>query len=117
MKTASPDLPTQTFESAAMLRAWLSKHHATSQGLWVKVFKKGSGVASVTFGELLDEGLCFGWSESTRRRGQGDFYLQRFTPRKTVGTQSKRNQARVQQLMDESRMTKAGLAALGIESP
>lgn len=115
MNTAITDLPVHAFESAAKLRAWLSTHHSTSQGLWVRIFKKGSAVPSITFGELLDEGLCFGWSESTRKKGDDDSYLQRFTPRKTIGTQSKRNQARVEQLVQEGRMTKAGLAALGRE--
>ena len=116
MSTASPQLPTRAFQSAAKLRAWLKKHHATSRGLWVKIFKKGSGVASVTFSDLLDEGLCFGWSESKRRKGEDGFYLQQFTPRKTVGTQSRRNRTRVKQLIKEGRMTKAGLKALGRES-
>ena len=71
---------------------------------------------SVTFSDLLDEGLCFGWSESKRRKGEDGFYLQQFTPRKTVGTQSRRNRTRVKQLIKEGRMTKAGLKALGRES-
>jgi uncharacterized protein YdeI (YjbR/CyaY-like superfamily) len=116
MKSKMSELPVTAFESAEKLRAWLSRHHATSSGLWVKIFKKGSGVPSVTFSELLDEGLCFGWSESMRRKGQDGYYLQRFTPRKKIGSQSTRNQVRVERLILEGRMTKAGLVALGKES-
>lgn len=106
------DLPIKDFKSAADLRTWLSKHHAKSNGLWVRMFKKDSGVASVTFNELLDEGLCFGWSEGMRRKHDAESYLQRFTPRKKIGTKSKRNQERVRKLIEEGRMTPAGLKAL-----
>jgi uncharacterized protein YdeI (YjbR/CyaY-like superfamily) len=112
MASLKTELPIQSFESVSQLRAWLSKNHSSSHGLWVRIFKKGTGVPSVTFDELLDEGLCFGWSESTRRKYDGDSYLQRFAPRKSIGTQSKRNQARVRVLVQEGRMTPAGFKVL-----
>ncbi len=79
------------------------------------IYKQDSGVASVTFDELLDEGLCFGWSESQRVRGDARSYLQRFTPRRAKGTVSKRNRERVERLIQEKKMTPFGLEALGIE--
>jgi uncharacterized protein YdeI (YjbR/CyaY-like superfamily) len=116
MEASKIDLPIQAFESAIQLRSWLSTNHSTSHGLWVRVFKRGAGVASVTFDELLDEGLCFGWSESMRRKCDSGSYLQKFTPRKTVGTQSERNQARIRSLVQEGRMTPAGLKVLRDQS-
>jgi uncharacterized protein YdeI (YjbR/CyaY-like superfamily) len=62
---------------------------------------------------VLDEGLCFGWSESTRRKYDNVSYLQKFTPRNSVGTQSARNLARVQLLIEQGKMTPLGLTALG----
>jgi uncharacterized protein YdeI (YjbR/CyaY-like superfamily) len=91
------------FKSADKLRAWLIKNHAVSGGIWVKIYKKGSGVSSVTFGEVLDEGLCFGWSESKRIKGNEISYLQRFTPRRTKGITSKRNKERIKRLIKENR--------------
>ena len=84
-------------------------------GIWVRVYTAWSGVPSVTFDELLDEGLCFGWSESTRRRGDGDSYLQLFAPRKRRGTTSDRNRRRAARLQAEGRMHPAGLRALQLE--
>ncbi len=107
------DLPIMTFALAADLREWLAKHHATSRGIWARIFKVSSGRQSMSFLELLDEGLCFGWSESKRVKGDDESYLQQFTPRRTTGTTSKRNQAHVKQLIKEKRMTAAGLRALG----
>jgi uncharacterized protein YdeI (YjbR/CyaY-like superfamily) len=80
--------------------------------MWVRIYKKDSGVASVAFEEVLDEGLCFGWSESMRRKGDQRSYLQRFTPRRTWGTTSKRNRARIDRLIKEGRMTPYGMKAL-----
>jgi uncharacterized protein YdeI (YjbR/CyaY-like superfamily) len=112
MKQQGDDLPIMSFASASELRKWLHENHATSSGIWVRIDKKNSGVASITFHELLDEGLCFGWSESTRRAGDAKSYLQRFTPRRTKGTKSMRNLERVKRLKAEGRMTPSGLAAL-----
>ena len=109
------DLPILTFKSAGELRAWLVKNHAISNGIWLQIYKKNSGVESVTFEEVLDEGLCFGWSESKRIKGDETSYLQRFTPRRNKGTTSKRNLKHVERLIAEKRMTSAGLKALGLE--
>lgn len=113
MTTTPDDLPMMTFVSAIELRTWLEHQHTTSSGIWLRIFKKQSSVPSVSFTEVLDAGLCFGWSESNRRAYDADSYLQRFTPRKTVGTQSQRNLERVRVLIAEGRMTPAGLRALG----
>jgi uncharacterized protein YdeI (YjbR/CyaY-like superfamily) len=111
--TARDELPVLSFARREELRAWLEAEHATSLGIWVRLFKKSSGVASITFEDLLDEGLCFGWSESLRRACDQQSYLQKFTPRKTRGTTSARNMAHAEQLIAAGLMTPAGLAALG----
>lgn len=86
MKTLLDNLPVLEFETGAALRAWLEEHHHTSPGMWLRIYKKNAGSRSVTFEEVLDEGLCFGWSESKRRRYDDISYLQKFTPRRSVGT-------------------------------
>lgn len=106
------DLPILEFDTGDALRAWLDAHHASSDGVWLRIYKKRSGRRSVTFEQVLDEGLCFGWSESKRRSYDELSYLQRFTPRKSVGTRSARNLARANALERQGRMTQAGLAAL-----
>lgn len=109
------NLPIREFKTADLLRAWLEHHHATSKGIWLRIYKKSSGVRSVTFDQVLDEGLCFGWSENARRKYDSDSYLQKFTPRRTIGTQSARNLSRAQALIEQGKMKPSGLAALGIE--
>lgn len=107
-------IPIHAFESGSDIRAWLVQNHAESGGIWVRIYRKNSGIPSVTFEEVLDEGLCFGWSESMRRRGDANSYLQKFTPRRTKGTVSERNMKHARRLIAEGRMTPAGFAALGI---
>ena len=109
-------LPVLAFESGPALRRWLEENHARSDGIWVRIHKRGTGVAGATFEEVLEQGLCFGWSESTRRRFDDASYLQRFAPRPTTGTTSARNRALARQLLREGQMTAAGLAALGMRA-
>ena len=113
MTALMDNLPILEFETAELLRAWLQDHHATSNGMWLRIYKKSSDVRPVAFKQVLDEGLCFGWSESTRRKYDDNSYIQKFTPRKTIGTQSARNLARVQVLIKQGKMKPSGLAALG----
>lgn len=107
-------LPILTFDSGAVLRQWLEQNHACSAGIWVRIYKGSAGVPSVTFEEVLEQGICFGWSESMRRRFDDTSYLQRFTPRRTRGTTSTRNRGLADRLIREGQMTAAGIEALGI---
>ena len=111
----SDQLPVMTFNSGAELRAWLMSNHARSDGIWIRIAKSASKHESVTFHEVLDEGLCFGWSESKRLAGDVDFYLQRFTPRRHRGTTSKRNLQRAADLIAQGRMLPSGLKALALQ--
>jgi uncharacterized protein YdeI (YjbR/CyaY-like superfamily) len=106
------DLPIMSFQTATALRQWLDTNHGHSGGILIRIYKKGSGVESVSFEDVLDEGLCFGWSESKRLKGDDRSYLQQFTPRRHAGTNSQRNRARVERLKAEGRMTQAGITAL-----
>jgi uncharacterized protein YdeI (YjbR/CyaY-like superfamily) len=115
--TLHDGLEVLAFDDRTELRTWLASNYASHPGLWVRVARSGSGRRSVTFGELLEEGLCFGWSESTRHAGDDDGYLQRFAPRRGRGTTSERNRRLVERLGAEGRMTAAGYRALGLPVP
>jgi uncharacterized protein YdeI (YjbR/CyaY-like superfamily) len=107
------DFPVLEFKHVAELRRWLEGNHAAAPGILVRIYKRDAGIASVSFEDVLDEGLCFGWSESRRLKGDSVSYLQQFTPRKTKGTTSERNRQHAERLIREGRMTAAGLRALG----
>jgi hypothetical protein len=79
----------------------------------VRLARAGDVRRSITFHDLLEAGIAFGWSESTRRRFDAWSYLQRFSPRRATGTRSARNLAIARRLEEEGRMRPAGRAALG----
>ena len=105
-----------TFASREELWAWLGKHGSRNPGVWVRLANARGAFASVTFHELLEAGIAFGWSESTRRACDDVSYLQHFTPRRTRGTASERNRLIADQLERDGLMTPAGRRALGLES-
>ncbi len=109
--TVKPDLPIVPFASKEAWEAWLEEEHATSDGVWLKIAKKGSGIQSVTFPEALDGALCYGWIDGVRRSLGDEAYTIRFTPRKPRSTWSAVNIKRMGELIAEGRVHPAGLAA------
>lgn len=106
--------PVKSFAGRQAFHAWLAKNHASSDGLWLRIAKKGSETKTVNWEDAVDEGLIYGWSESQRRKGDDETYLQLFTPRRKTGTVSPRAQGRVRALLKAGKITKAGKAALGL---
>lgn len=106
-------LPVLPFASPATFRAWLQEHHATSQGIWLKIAKKGSGTPTVTYAEALDEALCYGWIDGQKGALDEVYFLQRFTPRGPRSKWSKINVDKAEALTAAGRMRAAGLAEVG----
>lgn len=102
------------FRDVGALRSWLEAAGAGHPGVWVRLRRAGSRVASVGFHDLLVEGIAFGWSESTRHGCDEDTYLQKFTPRRAPGTASQRNLRIARELESQERLTDAGRRALGL---
>ena len=109
MKAEQPEL---SFASKADFEAWLEEHHASSDGIWIRFAKKGSGIASVVYAEALDVALCFGWIDGQTRRLDETHYLQRFTPRRARSPWSKRNVGKATALVESGDMRPAGLAEI-----
>ena len=99
------------FKTPQQLRAWLEAHHETKDELWVEMAKKASGIQSITWPELVDEVLCFGWIDGHMKPIDDVWRRQRITPRRKGSNWSARNVERVGVLSAEGRMRPAGLAA------
>ena len=110
--TMPTDLPVLAFPDQAALEEWLDAEHATAPGLYVRLAKKGSGVPSVTYAELVESALCFGWIDGRSQRLDETSYLQRITPRRPRSVWSQKNVAAVEALIAAGRMRPAGLAAV-----
>jgi uncharacterized protein YdeI (YjbR/CyaY-like superfamily) len=101
-----------SFENAAALEAWMRKHHATAPELWLKLHKKGSGLASVSPVDALDVMLCWGWIDGLRKGFDDQSYLQRYTPRRAKSIWSRINREHVARLIKAGRMTPHGQAQI-----
>lgn len=108
----SSDLPVLAFASQSKWADWLAKNHDTSDGLWMKVAKKDSGIPSVTIVEALDMALCYGWIDGQRGSFDDKYYLQKYTPRRPKSTWSKINVEKVKRLIASGQMQPAGLKAI-----
>ncbi|QEV21054.1 YdeI/OmpD-associated family protein [Streptomyces alboniger] len=103
-------LKVMTCADASRLEDWLDEHHGDTPGVWVKIAKKGAGVASVTAAEVNDVALCYGWITGHRKAYDDVHYLQKITPRRPRSLWSKVNVDRIEELTAEGRMREPGLA-------
>ena len=97
-----------TFESEAAFEKWLAAHHDSEPEVWIRVFKKGSGLPSVTPAQALDVCLCWGWIDGIRKACDDKSYLQRYTPRGRKSAWSQINRDNVARLAAAARMTPHG---------
>ncbi|WDE96837.1 YdeI/OmpD-associated family protein [Lentisphaera profundi] len=97
------------FKTPGQLSHWLQVNHAIESECWLKIFKKGSGVPSVTWNEVVIEILCWGWIDGIKKSLDDQAYLQRITPRKKASNWSKRNTEHVERLISQGRMEAPGL--------
>jgi uncharacterized protein YdeI (YjbR/CyaY-like superfamily) len=100
------------FRSSSEFRKWLAANHRLPEGIWLRIFKKNSGQASITYAEALDEALCFGWIDGQKQRHDEHSWLQRFIPRRPRSGWSKLNTKHAERLVRAGRMTAAGQAEI-----
>ena len=105
------DAPAESFASKSRWGKWLAANHEKSDGIWLRIFKKESGVKTITYAEALDEALCYGWIDGQKKTFDGDSWIQKFTPRRARSIWSKRNIEHIERLTNEKRMKAAGLKA------
>lgn len=105
------------FETVEGFRTWLSKNHQRRSEAWVGMYRVASGKPSITWSEVVDVCLCFGWIDGIRKTIDGTSYMNRVTPRKTGSNWSLKNITRVHELIEAGLMTPDGLAAFEARRP
>lgn len=98
----------RSFESEAAFERWLARHHDREPELWLRIFKKDSGIATVTAAQALDVVLCWGWIDGLRKAFDEQSFLQRYTPRRPKSLWSQVNRVHVARLTEAGRMTPHG---------
>jgi uncharacterized protein YdeI (YjbR/CyaY-like superfamily) len=102
------EYPVKEFKDQKAFEDWLDVNPA-SDGIWLKLAKKGSGETTVTYAEAVESALCFGWIDSQAKTFDDKFYIQKFTPRRARSVWSKKNVEKIEQLITDGRMKLAGL--------
>jgi len=106
----APVIPTKItpFKTRAAFLAWMKKHHDTATEIWIRIYKKDSGIATITNAECLDVALCFGWIDAIRKSYDEQSYLQRYCPRRARSMWSQINREHVARLTAAGQMTPHG---------
>ncbi|MDX8571206.1 YdeI/OmpD-associated family protein [Elizabethkingia sp. HX QKY] len=108
------EIETYSPKSQTDWRQWLKKNHQSKQSVWLIYHTKKSNVPSLSWSDAVDEALCFGWIDSTRKKINDISFMQFFSKRKPKSNWSKINKEKVQQLIDSKRMTKQGYESVEI---
>jgi len=98
----------KSFKTEKALEQWMSKNCTRAPELWLKIYKKDSGVPTVTHPQALDVALCYGWIDGIRKGFDEKAFLQRFTPRRQRSLWSQVNKGHVDRLTKAGRMTPHG---------
>jgi uncharacterized protein YdeI (YjbR/CyaY-like superfamily) len=101
--------PTLSFPSRQAWREWLTAQPEGSEGIWLKIARKGSGIESVTHAEALEEAICFGWIDGRKQSFDDDHWVQRFAPRARRSRWSQVNRAKAELLIERGEMQPSGL--------
>jgi uncharacterized protein YdeI (YjbR/CyaY-like superfamily) len=110
--TGAAEMPVLAFATTKAWQRWLDTNHAKSDGLWLQIAKKGSGMQSITHDEAVEVALCFGWIDGQAKSFDPRSWVQKFTPRRTRSMWSKINRDRAEALIESGAMKPAGLAEI-----
>jgi len=97
------------YKDATTWRRWLDKNHEMVDGVWIRLYKKASGIPSVSYAEALDAALCYGWIDGQKKSYDTASFLQKFTPRRARSMWSKRNIEHIERLTKQGLMMPAGM--------
>ena len=109
MAPVTPDpAKIRSFPTDAAFEKWLAANHARETEVWIRIYKKDSGLPTVTHAEALDLALCWGWIDGIRKTFDERSFLQRFTPRRPKSVWSQVNRDNITRLTAAGRMTPHG---------
>jgi uncharacterized protein YdeI (YjbR/CyaY-like superfamily) len=108
------DFKSVYLENRNAWRIWLKENHVSEKNIWLKIYKKQSQTPSVYYNEAVDEALCFGWIDSSIKKGNEEFYYQFFAKRNPKSNWSRVNKVKIEKLMSHGLMAEAGLKMVEI---
>lgn len=105
--------PTSLFipKNRQELREWLTLNGATSPDCWV-VINQESHHSNLSYLDIVEEAICFGWIDSTKKKVSENELAQRISPRRKNSNWTELNKARARRLIEGEQMTVAGQKTL-----
>jgi uncharacterized protein YdeI (YjbR/CyaY-like superfamily) len=110
MSDMTIEYPIKSFDTQADWRQWLEQNYDAEAGVWLRFYKKDSGIVKLNYDQALEEALCFGWIDGQVKKYDDKSWLQKFTPRRLKSMWSKRNKEKVARLIELGKMHESGLA-------
>jgi uncharacterized protein YdeI (YjbR/CyaY-like superfamily) len=104
--------PKLLFKDQKAWVAWLEKNHQSSDGICMRLAKKGSGLTSVSYADALEVALCYGCIDGQKLPENERTWLQKFLPRSEKSLWSKINREKALLLIKNGCMQPAGLQAI-----
>lgn len=89
---------------ASQWRSWLEENGESQDRIWLIYYKKGHPLENLTWSEAVDQALCFGWVDSTKKNIDSDRYIQLFSKRKKTSTWSTINKKKIDELEKKNLM-------------
>ncbi len=102
------------FRDRNEFREWLTINHEISNGIWILFYRKHIKIENITYNEVLEEALCFGWIDSLIKKIDDDTYARKVTPRTDTKKWSELNKKKVVELIKTKKMTLAGLNKIDV---
>ncbi|PSN08505.1 hypothetical protein C7293_30110 [filamentous cyanobacterium CCT1] len=109
---ASPPENFVQVESRAEWREWLMANHTRPEGIWLITYKKRPGQPYVSYNDVVEEALCFGWIDSKPNKLDDDRTMLWMAPRKPGTGWSALNKKRIEAMTAAGLMMPPGLAKL-----
>jgi uncharacterized protein YdeI (YjbR/CyaY-like superfamily) len=105
------------FNNKEEFRNWLQKNNDINLGIWMIFYKKHTDIECISYNDALEEALCFGWIDSLVKKIDDEKYTRKFTPRKNSTKWSEINKKKIFELIENGRMTQAGLEKIAFNIP
>ncbi|KAF2422166.1 hypothetical protein EJ08DRAFT_672823 [Tothia fuscella] len=106
------EFPMHSFSTSTEFEEFLEREHSTAPGIYLKMAKKASGIASISAAEAVETALCFGWIDGRANIIDDEWWCVRYTPRRAKSIWSKKNVNTIARLTEEDRMRPACLVAV-----
>lgn len=100
------------FRDADAWSSWLEQNQGDHAEAWLRIAKKGKGLATISISDALDVALCHGWIDGQRKGNDEVSFLQRYCPRRSTSSWSQVNVAKAEALIGAGRMRPSGFAEI-----